>query len=30
MLSFAEMAIFIAVLAMGIWYAWRKGAFEWK
>jgi NADH:ubiquinone oxidoreductase subunit 3 (subunit A) len=30
MASFAEMAIFIALLAMGIWYAWRKGAFEWS
>jgi NADH-quinone oxidoreductase subunit A len=27
--SFAEMLVFIALLAMGIWYAWRKGAFEW-
>jgi NADH:ubiquinone oxidoreductase subunit 3 (subunit A) len=26
---FAEMVIFIGVLAMGIWYAWRRGAFEW-
>jgi len=30
MLSFAEMSIFIAILAMGIWYAWRRGAFEWN
>jgi len=30
LVPFAEMAIFIAVLALGIWYAWRKGAFEWK
>jgi NADH:ubiquinone oxidoreductase subunit 3 (subunit A) len=30
MLAFSEMAIFIAVLAMGIWYAWRRGAFEWN
>jgi NADH:ubiquinone oxidoreductase subunit 3 (subunit A) len=30
MLAFAEMAIFVAVLAVGIWYAWRKGAFEWS
>lgn len=28
--SFAAMAIFISVLAMGIWYAWRRGAFEWN
>ena len=27
---FIEMVIFIAILAMGIWYAWKKGAFEWK
>jgi len=27
---FMEMVIFIAILAMGIWYAWKKGAFEWK
>ena len=30
MAAFAEMAIFIALLAMGLAYAWRKGAFEWN
>ena len=29
-LPFAEMGIFIGVLALGIWYAWKKGAFEWS
>ncbi|MDA8425529.1 MAG: NADH-quinone oxidoreductase subunit A [Treponema sp.] len=28
--SFIEMIAFIAILVLGIWYAWRKGAFEWK
>jgi len=27
---FIEMVVFIAILAMGIWYAWKKGAFEWN
>jgi len=30
MASFVEMVVFIAILVLGIWYAWRKGAFEWK
>jgi NADH:ubiquinone oxidoreductase subunit 3 (subunit A) len=30
MVPVAEMAVFVGVLAMGIWYAWRRGAFEWK
>lgn len=25
-----EMAIFVAILLLGLWYAWRKGALEWK
>lgn len=25
-----EMIIFIAILAIGLWYAWKKGALEWK
>lgn len=25
-----EMCIFIAILAVGLWYAWKKGALEWK
>jgi NADH-quinone oxidoreductase subunit A len=28
--AFVEMVIFIAVLALGLWYAWKKGALEWK
>lgn len=27
--AFIEMAIFIAVLGLGLLYAWRKGALEW-
>jgi NAD(P)H-quinone oxidoreductase subunit 3 len=27
--GFVEMLIFIAVLAVGLLYAWRKGALEW-
>ena len=30
LLPFVEMAIFIGVLALGIWFAWKKGAFEWN
>lgn len=28
--AFVEMIIFIAILAIGLWYAWKKGALEWK
>ena len=28
--GFVEMLVFIAVLAVGFMYAWRKGALEWK
>ncbi len=28
--GFVEMAIFIAVLALGLVYVWRKGALEWE
>jgi NADH-quinone oxidoreductase subunit A len=24
-----EMVLFIAILVMGFWYAWKKGALEW-
>ena len=27
---FAEMAVFLAVLAVGLIYAWKKGVLEWK
>lgn len=27
--AFAEMLIFIFVLALGLWYAWKEGALEW-
>jgi NADH:ubiquinone oxidoreductase subunit 3 (subunit A) len=27
---FVEMVVFIGILALGIWYAWKKGAFEWN
>jgi NADH-quinone oxidoreductase subunit A len=27
--GFAEMAIFVAILALGLVYVWRKGALEW-
>jgi NADH-quinone oxidoreductase subunit A len=26
----AEVAVFAAMLAFGLWYAWRKGALEWR
>jgi NADH:ubiquinone oxidoreductase subunit 3 (subunit A) len=25
-----EMIVFIAIIALGLWYAWKKGALEWK
>jgi NADH-quinone oxidoreductase subunit A len=28
--AFVEMLIFVALLALGLWYAWKKGALEWK
>ncbi|SDF01482.1 NADH-quinone oxidoreductase subunit A [Sporolituus thermophilus] len=28
--AFVEMFIFIAILVIGLWYAWKKGALEWK
>lgn len=28
--AFAEMALFIAILAVGLAYAWKKNALEWK
>lgn len=28
--AFAEMLVFISILAAGLWYAWKKGALEWK
>ncbi len=27
--AFVEMLIFICILALGLWYAWKEGAFEW-
>jgi NADH-quinone oxidoreductase subunit A len=30
MLGFVEMAVFVAVLALGLVYVWRKGALEWE
>lgn len=27
--AFAEMVVFIAILLLGLWYAWKKGALEW-
>lgn len=27
---FAEMAVFIGVLAIGLYYVWKKGALDWK
>ncbi|MDR1615586.1 MAG: NADH-quinone oxidoreductase subunit A [Syntrophomonadaceae bacterium] len=27
--AFVEMLIFIAILVIGLWYAWKKGALEW-
>jgi NADH-quinone oxidoreductase subunit A len=28
--GFAEMAVFIAILSIGLLYVWRKGALEWE
>jgi NADH-quinone oxidoreductase subunit A len=28
--AFVEMGIFIGILTLGLWYAWKKGALEWK
>jgi len=28
--ALAEMFIFIAILLLGFWYAWKEGAFNWK
>ncbi|BCA55756.1 NADH-quinone oxidoreductase, membrane subunit A [Nitrospira sp. KM1] len=28
-LGLAEMLVFIAILLVGLWYAWKKGALEW-
>lgn len=28
--AFVEMLIFVTILAVGLWYAWKKGALEWK
>jgi NADH-quinone oxidoreductase subunit A len=28
--AFIEMIIFIAILGVGLWYAWKEGALEWK
>lgn len=28
--AFTEMIIFIGILLLGLWYAWKKGALEWK
>lgn len=28
--AFVEMLIFIVTLVVGLWYAWKKGALEWK
>ncbi len=27
--AFAEMLVFIFILALGLWYAWKEGALEW-
>jgi NADH-quinone oxidoreductase subunit A len=27
--AFIEMIIFIAILLIGLWYAWKEGVFEW-
>ncbi len=27
--AFVEMIIFIAILVIGLWYAWKEGALEW-
>lgn len=28
--AFIEMIIFIGILVLGLWYAWKKGALEWE
>ena len=28
--AFVEMMIFVSILVIGLWYAWKKGALEWK
>jgi len=28
--AFAEMIVFIGILVLGLWYAWKEGALEWK
>jgi len=28
--AFIEMIIFIAILLLGLWYAWKEGALEWQ
>lgn len=28
--AIAEMFVFMAILLLGLWYAWKKGALEWK
>jgi NADH-quinone oxidoreductase subunit A len=28
--GFVEMCIFVGMLSLGLWYAWKKGALEWK
>lgn len=28
--AFVEMLIFIAILLIGLWYAWKEGALEWR
>jgi NADH-quinone oxidoreductase subunit A len=30
MLGFVEMLVFVAILALGLAYVWRKGALEWE
>ena len=29
LVGFVEMGVFIAILVVGLWYAWKKGALEW-
>ena len=28
--AFVQMLIFVSILGVGLWYAWKKGALEWK
>lgn len=30
LLAAVEIGAFVALLALGLWYAWRKGALEWR